>query len=141
MKNDKRIHKSIKKINDITRIFLKDPNQYALKERMVEDIIEQSKVLENLYFNNTKEEWKEIIKKEHKVQQKKIKTNRDYIIAALQGEFDDGGATEEAVIYYNIDCPYMEGDQRGECEKLGKDIGWETCTECKTKWLDSEPDE
>lgn len=72
---------------------------------------------------------------------KEIKTNRDYIIAALQGEFDDGGATEEAEIYYHIKCPYTEGDQRAECKKLGKNISWETCTECKTKWLDSEPDE
>lgn len=72
---------------------------------------------------------------------KELKTNRDYIIAALQGEFDDGGAAEEAVIYDHINCPYTEGDQRAECEKLGKDISWGTCTECKTKWLDSEPDE
>lgn len=70
-----------------------------------------------------------------------IKTNRDYIIAALQDEFDDGGSTEEGVIYNNIACPYIEGDKRCECEKPGKDIGWETCTECKTKWLDSETEE
>lgn len=77
--------------------------------------------------------------KETKV--KEIKTNRDFIIAALQGEFDDGGAAEEAVIYDYINCPYTEGDQRAECGKIGKNISWETCTECKTKWLDSEPDE
>lgn len=71
---------------------------------------------------------------------KVLKTNRDFTVAALQGEYDIGGVTEEAVIYNNINCPYVQGDQRAECEKIGKNIDWETCTECKKKWLDREPE-
>ena len=37
-------------------MFLKEPNQSALKDRMVEDIIEKAIVLEKVYFNNNEEE-------------------------------------------------------------------------------------
>lgn len=65
-------------------------------------------------------------------------TNREMMTMALKGEFDDWGA-EEAVIYYNIACPYFEGDKRSECND--KEITREVCSECKYKWLDSEVDE
>lgn len=68
-------------------------------------------------------------------------TNREYIIACLQGEIDDGGASEEACIAYNINCPYFEGDSRCLCAREGGDINRETCVECKSKWLESEVDE
>lgn len=65
-------------------------------------------------------------------------TNREYIIAALSDEFDDGGVTEEAVIYYHIECPYYEGDNRCYCDGKGRKICRETCTNCKAEWLDME---
>ena len=39
-------------------------------------------------------------------------TNLDYIIAALKDEIDDGGASREAVVYYNIACPIRSGPSR-----------------------------
>lgn len=65
-------------------------------------------------------------------------TNRNMMIMTLKGELDDYGA-EEANIYYHIDCPYVSGDKRCECE--GKKVTRELCIECKYKWLDSEVDE
>ena len=67
-------------------------------------------------------------------------TNREMMIKALNGEFDDYGA-EEAIVHYNIRCPYYDGDERCECEVEGKEICREVCSECKYKWLDSEVDE
>lgn len=48
---------------------------------------------------------------------------------------DDGGATEESVIYYNIACPPQGKCKNGEkpCRKI--------CSECKYAWLLSEYDE
>lgn len=65
-------------------------------------------------------------------------TNREMMIMALQGKFDDWGA-EEAVIHYNVGCPYFSGDKRCECND--KEITREVCSECKYKWLDNEVDE
>lgn len=65
-------------------------------------------------------------------------TNREVMIMALQGKFDDYG-TEEALIYYNVNCPYLSGDERCECNY--KETTREVCSECKYKWLDSEVDE
>ena len=67
-------------------------------------------------------------------------TNREYIIAALSGKFDDGGATEEAVTYYHVECPYYEGDDRSHCDGSGTKINRETCSDCKAEWLDDEVD-
>ncbi len=66
-------------------------------------------------------------------------TNREMLVAVLTdtSPFDDGGAHDESVIFYNISCPYYYGE--GEChddDNLVND--WETCVRCKTKWLDSE---
>lgn len=70
-------------------------------------------------------------------------TNREYMIGLLQNEsfIDDGGASYEAMIYYNINCPYFDGDERALCHKEYNDINRETCVNCKEKWLDSEVDE
>ena len=71
-------------------------------------------------------------------------TNREILIHVLENSdsdyFDDGGATEEAVIYYNIGCPYFCGDSRCHCgESLT--INREMCSACKYEWLDMEVDE
>lgn len=65
-------------------------------------------------------------------------TNREMMLMALKGEFDDWGA-EEAVIHYNVGCPYFCGDERAECKD--KEITREVCSDCKYKWLDAEVDE
>lgn len=76
-------------------------------------------------------------------------TNREYMVGLLQDQsfIDDGGASYEAMVYYNVDCPYYSGDERCECEKSDavakgqpNDIDRETCFWCKHKWLDSEVD-
>lgn len=67
--------------------------------------------------------------------------NREYLINQLQDEnfIDDGGSSYEAMIYYNIACPYNCGDERAIC--YGKDEATrEMCFRCKEKWLDSEVD-
>lgn len=77
-------------------------------------------------------------------------TNREYMINLLldgldakdfeRVHIDDGGASEEAMIYYNVNCPYYDGDQRCHC--IGDDNPCrDTCVACKTQWLDSEVDE
>lgn len=67
-------------------------------------------------------------------------TNREMMIKALKGEFDDWGA-EEAVIYYNVNCPYFVSDSRCKCENDDKEPSREICSECKYKWLEMEVDE
>lgn len=52
---------------------------------------------------------------------------------------DDAGASEEAMVYYNIQCPYFMGDERCLCKGM-LDPDRDTCVTCKTKWLDSEID-
>lgn len=82
-------------------------------------------------------------------------TNAEYMINLLMDfldgndiEFrrisiDDGGASEESMIYYNVACPYFDGDERCECMDTGPDEKptREMCSECKYKWLASEVDE
>ena len=81
-------------------------------------------------------------------------TNREYIINLLldgleeNGKhlnrvcIDDGGASEEAMIYYNISCPYYAGDKRAYCQNnSGLLATREMCTDCKTHWLEQEVDE
>lgn len=55
-------------------------------------------------------------------------TNREYMINLLldglesrlnRVSIDDDGASEEAMIYYNINCPYYVGDKRAYCRKEG----------------------
>lgn len=78
-------------------------------------------------------------------------TNREYMINLLLDGFeangadfkrihiDDDGASEEAMICYNVSCPYFVGDKRCHCN--GCESNRETCVECKSEWLDSEVDE
>lgn len=56
---------------------------------------------------------------------------------------DDGGASEEAMIYYNIACPYFVGDERAECKNNGplETATREQCFKCKYNWLTNEVDE
>ena len=77
-------------------------------------------------------------------------TNREYMINLLldglesrlnRVSIDDGGASEEAMIYYNISCPYHVGDERAYCRKNSLESSRELCTDCKTHWLEQEVDE
>lgn len=54
---------------------------------------------------------------------------------------DDGGATEEAVVHYRINCPYFGRDERALCHgcKLS-DVGRDLCVKCKFQWLLDEVD-
>lgn len=57
---------------------------------------------------------------------------------ALSLDYDDGGASEEAMINYNIDCPYR-------CDKYcmlkeNEEPNRETCVMCKARWLDKKVD-
>lgn len=58
-------------------------------------------------------------------------------------DIDDGGASEESMIYYNIACPYFFGDERAECKNNGpfETATREQCFKCKYDWLTNEVDE
>lgn len=72
-------------------------------------------------------------------------TNRQMIIGLLKDPDcfgEDEGASYEAMVYYNINCPYFEGDKRALCH--GDTLAGcnrDQCVECKEKWLNSEVDE
>lgn len=74
-------------------------------------------------------------------------TNKEYIIACLNDEIDDGGASFEACVYYNIACPYTVGDERAHCYNLPSAANDDyterrkRCFACKAEWLESEADE
>lgn len=69
-------------------------------------------------------------------------TNQEYMIAALTGQIDDDGVGREAVIYYNIGCPYRIGDPRAHCFGTFELAGDRAaCVACKEEWLESEVDE
>lgn len=68
-------------------------------------------------------------------------TNQEYLIAALNDEIDDGGASWEAVIHYNIACPYTLGDKRALCRSHTTRMSRETCVQCKEAWLNAQMDE
>lgn len=57
----------------------------------------------------------------------RVMTNMEYMIIALNDEVNDGGATQEAVIHYNIACPYTLGDQRALCESRTHRMSREMC--------------
>lgn len=67
-------------------------------------------------------------------------TNRERLIAALNDEIDDDGASFEAAVNYNIACPYNLGDERALCESRTRKMCSETCSKCKTQWLNAEVD-
>ena len=52
---------------------------------------------------------------------------------------DDGSASEEAMVYYSINCPYFDGDPRCHCSHTISPTR-EVCSACKAEWLDSEED-
>ena len=66
-------------------------------------------------------------------------TNKDYLVAVLADEIDDGGASYEAVAEYDIDCPYRSGE---DCynEHFKNEYGTaayrEGCVQCKLAWLE-----
>lgn len=71
-------------------------------------------------------------------------TNREYIVNLLNDPnwIDDGWAAYEAMLHYNIKCPYMVRDRRAYCH--GKDddfINRDNCYICKEEWLNREVDE
>lgn len=80
-------------------------------------------------------------------------TNAEYMINLLMDyleyegkpfkrvNIDDGWASGEAMIHYNVNCPYFSGDKRAVCYKDDSLIDREHCVECKSKWLLQEVDE
>lgn len=71
-------------------------------------------------------------------------TNREYMITLLSDDdaFDDGGASYEAMVHYNVGCPYLYGDSRAHCNgEEDSYINRDNCYHCKQEWLDSEVDE
>ena len=81
-------------------------------------------------------------------------TNREYIINLLldglefsekcfkRVSIDDGGSSEEAMIHYNIKCPYYAGDNRAYCRKESSLVpSREMCVACKEHWLEQEVDD
>ena len=58
-------------------------------------------------------------------------------------DIDDGGASEESMICYNIACPYYDGDERAECKNNGplETATREQCFRCKYDWLTNQVDE
>lgn len=66
-------------------------------------------------------------------------TNLEYLISVLNGEVDDGGASFEAVVHYNINCPHFCGEEGLPCE--GQQPRREICVPCKMAWLEHEVSE
>jgi hypothetical protein len=65
-------------------------------------------------------------------------TNRDYLIAALAEEIDDGGASFESAVRYHVDCPYCStADCLNEHEnnQYGTADYHQGCVRCKISWL------
>lgn len=69
-------------------------------------------------------------------------TNKEYIAKVLtEGDpFDDGYASYEAVLHYNIRCPYFGGDKRAHCYKDNTKVSRDFCYFCKREWLNQEVD-
>lgn len=70
-------------------------------------------------------------------------TNKDYMIAVLTDEIDDGGASYESMARYNINCPYFKySDCLNEREgnKYDTKEYKDGCIRCKMAWLDREYD-
>lgn len=64
-------------------------------------------------------------------------TNWEYMQKAINDEFDDGGASQEAAVYYYIECPYYYGDPKAKC-KDDDNPTREKCYACKLEWLQTE---
>ena len=66
-------------------------------------------------------------------------TNKDYLIAVLADDIDDGVASYESVARYDIACPYYgDSDCLNEHEgnKYGTKEYSEGCVRCKMAWLE-----
>ena len=63
-------------------------------------------------------------------------TNLENLISVLSGEVDDGGASFEAAVHYNIACPHYSGMDGLRCEN--REPCREICVECKMEWLETE---
>lgn len=66
-------------------------------------------------------------------------TNKDYLIATLTESIDDGGASYESVVRYNIDCPYIYNSDclnHRENNKYDTPEYRDACIRCKTEWLE-----
>ena len=66
-------------------------------------------------------------------------TNKDFIIAALTDNIDDGGAAFDSMVEHYIDCPYgLNTDCYNEHfgNKYGTGKYEEGCVKCKTTWLE-----
>lgn len=80
-------------------------------------------------------------------------TNREYMAKQLSNPdwIDDGGASYESMVEYNINCPYFNGDTRSHCKDIeaeylaGRRISLSPtnyeCIACKLEWLEAEVDE
>ena len=65
-------------------------------------------------------------------------TNRDYLVAALSGNIDDGGASYESATRYSINCPYFGFDDclnEHEGNKYDTPKYIDGCVRCKLSWL------
>lgn len=72
-----------------------------------------------------------------------LMTNREYMVSLLSddGQIDDGYASYEAMVHYNIKCPYFSGDKRAHCHNKDDDfINRDNCYYCKEEWLDRKVD-
>ena len=80
-------------------------------------------------------------------------TNAEYMISVLRNILEDekievhplvhdDWASKEAMVYYNIACPYYVGDKRAECKNNGllETATREQCFKCKYNWLTNEVD-
>lgn len=74
-------------------------------------------------------------------------TNREYMAKQLADPdwIDDGGASYDSMVDYNIACPYFVGDRRGHCRRNGLSEYTPPplyrCRDCKLEWLEAEVDE
>ncbi len=69
--------------------------------------------------------------------------NREYMVNLLNDSafVDDGGASYESMLHYNVRCPFYYGDKRALCDGYETEPTRDVCSKCKEKWLDSEVDE
>lgn len=70
-------------------------------------------------------------------------TNREFMVKVLSDEqLDpfDNGADGEALVFYNIACPYYRNEAKAHCHGSMR-INREQCVACKMEWLEMEVDE
>lgn len=62
--------------------------------------------------------------------------NIEYLLSALSDQIDDGGASYESVVHYNISCPHYNGEEGLRCDDCAPCR--EICVPCKIEWLNAE---